>query len=58
MITPAPARPSLCRGRRVYGQDYQFDCDWLLCPVLYADDWCALRLADDDPNPNDESSAA
>ena len=35
--TPAP-RPSLCRGRRVYGQDYRYDCDWIMCPILDGDD--------------------
>ena len=46
--------PSACRGRRVYGQDYLYDCEWLLCPILYGDELCPLRLSDDDPNPDDE----
>jgi hypothetical protein len=47
-------RPSLCHGRRVYGQNYLYDCEWLHCPILWADDRCPMRLPDDDPNPDDE----
>lgn len=50
--------PSLCHGRRVYGQDYLYDCTWLQCPILYADDLCPFRLHDDDPNPDDEPPPA
>jgi hypothetical protein len=61
VITAAPvARPSLCRGRRVYRQDhgYRYDCDWLQCPILWADELCPFRLSDDDPNPDDEPPPA
>lgn len=43
------AHRSLCRGRRIFTDGLlDYECDWLGCPVLYADDRCPYRLEDDD----------
>lgn len=46
-------RPSLCHGRRIL--PFGYHCEWLPCPWLWDDEPCPLRLADDDPNPEDAS---
>jgi hypothetical protein len=43
------AMRTLCRGRLIFDADgmRDWDCSWLLCPVLWAGDPCPNRLEDD-----------